>query len=366
MRTAPGSSKPMMNMEDENKQKRPRVLICDDSIANGMLLASLLEEADMADTHAIIDPLRTADEIRHGDYDLLMLDIEMPGMNGFEVMAQLFSEGLIDESFPILILTGHQDAETRNKALSAGAADYVNKPFDQNEVVLRVKHQLRVRAAYQAKVQQAEKLERMVEQRTASLTQATDILIERLAKAGELRDSETGKHVLRVGLFARVLAEGAGLPQDICFMIEKAAPLHDLGKIGIPDNILLKKGRLDADERKVMDQHARIGAELLESHESMLVNMASSIALSHHERWDGKGYPEGLAGESIPIEGRITAISDVFDALTTERPYKKAWPVEEAIAEIKNEAGKHFDPALVDIFEKNLERILEIKENYRD
>ena len=184
--------------------------------------------------------------------------------------------------------------------------------------------------------------------------------------AGELRDTDTGKHVLRVGQFARILAEAYGLPTDISFLIEKAAPLHDLGKIGIPDGILLRPGRLDTAEREVMESHAQMGAELLSHHDSMLVKMAASIALTHHERWDGTGYPSRLFGESIPIEGRITAFSDVCEALTTIRPYKAAWTVEDALALLKENSGTQFDPTLVRLFEDNLDKILEVKETYKD
>lgn len=348
---------------DDNQYK---VLICDDSIANVMLLSELLEDRHIAYSKWLTDPKKVAEEIVKDDYDLLLLDIEMPHMSGFDVMQQLQDEKLVDEYFPILILTGHQDSETRNRALEAGAADFINKPFDQTEVVLRVQRLLEVRSAYKAKAELAEKMEAMVEERTRELSMATDILIQRLAKAGELRDNDTGRHVLRVGRFARIIAEGVGLPSKVAFMIEKAAPLHDLGKIGIPDSILLKQGELDEEERKIMDTHAEIGADLLEEHESALVRMASSIALTHHEKWDGTGYPRGLSGESIPTEGRITAISDVYDALTTVRPYKDAWSVEDAVKAIKQGAGTHFDPELVEAFVNNFDKVREVQETLRD
>ncbi len=343
-----------------------RVLICDDSIANVMLLSSLLEDEGLAQSKWLTDPKKVAEEIVKDDYDLLLLDIEMPHMTGIEVLQQLRRENLVDEFFPVLILTGRQDVETRHQALEAGAADYVNKPFDQVEVILRVRHLLNVRAAYKGQANLARRLESMVQERTAELSKATDVLVQRLAMAGELRDNETGNHVVRVGRFARILAEACGLPQDICFMIERAAPLHDLGKIGIPDSILLKKGKLDPEERKVMDTHAEIGAQLLEEHESALVSMAGSIALSHHERWDGTGYPKGLSGESIPIEGRITAVCDVFDALTTKRPYKPAWNLEETLEEIHKSAGSHLDPHLVQVFEDNLDKVLHVMRELSD
>ena len=345
---------------------RYKVLICDDSITNVLVLSKLLESEGFDKVTTLTEPEKVAHELESGDYDLLMLDIEMPGMNGFDVMIQLKDHRIVDEYFPILILTGRQDTETRMRALEGGAADFINKPFDQTEVILRVKNILRVRAAYNASINHAKELERKVEKRTKELSEATNILIQRLARAGELRDNETGRHVLRVGQYARVLSEGIGLPPEISFMIEKAAPLHDLGKIGIPDSILLKKGRLDEEEREVMNTHVEVGAELLKEHESMLVKMASSIALTHHERWDGTGYPTGMSGESIPIEGRITALCDVFDALTTVRPYKDAWSIEDAVAELEKCSGSHFDPELIKVFMDNLDKIIEIRKTYDD
>jgi len=209
-------------------------------------------------------------------------------------------------------------------------------------------------------------LEVKVQERTEELNLANEILIHRLAKVGEFRDKDTGQHVQRVGAYAKMLAECYGLPADISYMINRAAPLHDIGKVGIRDDILLKPGKLDSDQRETMKTHAEMGAEIRGNHDSLLLQLAASIAQSHHERWDGKGYPTGLAGESIPIEGRITAISDVFDALTTERPYKKAWSVAKAISYLQQEAGNSFDPHLVEIFINNLDRVEKIRQQYAD
>lgn len=290
----------------------------------------------------------------------------MPKMNGFEVMNQINESPVNKQLVPILVLTGMQGRETRNKALQVGAQDFLTKPFDQTEVVLRVKNLLRVRAAYLSQKNIAKDLEKRVKERTAELDKATDILITRLAQVGEMRDNDTGKHVMRVGKYARVISEAFGLSEDISFLIEKAAPLHDFGKIGIPDNILLKNGKLDNNEWEVMRNHTQMGADLLSDHESMLVQLASSIALSHHEHWDGNGYPRRLTAESIPIEGRITAICDVFDALTSPRTYKEAWSIEKAAEFIKSKAGTQFDPHLVGLFVENLDKFIAIKMQYRD
>jgi len=342
-----------------------KILICDDSVTNVMILCKLCESEGFDKVERVTDPRKVLPAIEASDFDLLLLDIEMPHMNGFEVMGQV-REKYCKETLPILILTGLQDIETRNRALSEGASDFLNKPFDQTEVLLRVKNLITLRQAYKFQENINHELERKVNERTEELNRATETLIHRLALAGELRDQETGQHVVRVGEYARLLAEEVGLPEEISFMINKAAPLHDIGKIGIPDSILLKPDQLDDSERHVMNSHTLMGADLLGDHDSLLIQLAASIAKSHHEKWDGTGYPNQLSGESIPIEGRITSISDVFDALTTERPYKKAWSVEQALEHLQAEAGKSFDPTLVQLFIDNIDKVKSIHQTYKD
>ncbi|MDH5391592.1 MAG: response regulator [Gammaproteobacteria bacterium] len=346
--------------------KNLNILICDDSISNVLLLEKLLKDSGYVRVAAVTDPVKVLPLMLETQFDLLLLDIEMPGLTGIEVLQQMHRSALHNQFIPVLVLTGNQQPEIRNKALEVGASDFLTKPFDNTEVLLRVRNLLRVRAAYLSQSRMNAELEDRVEKRTQELEKANAILIKRLAQVGEMRDSETGRHVLRVGKYARVLSDAIGLPDDIGYMIEKAAPLHDLGKIGIADKILLKKGKLTEEEREIMNGHAQMGADLLSDHESLLVQMAGSIALSHHEHWDGKGYPKGLQGESIPVEGRITALSDVFDALTTIRPYKKAWAVDEAVDYIKKKAGLQFDPRLVEVFISRLDSILEIKTRFDD
>jgi len=346
--------------------KHLNILICDDSITNILLLTKLLESEGFDQVESVTDPLKVLPAMESKSFDLLILDIEMPRMNGFEVMQQIHSSPIAKQLVPILVLTGRQGADTRNRALKSGAQDFVNKPFDQTEVLLRVKNLLKVRAAYLAQANLTIELEKRVAQRTTELNKATDFLVERLAMAGEMRDTDTGKHVLRVGQYARMLALAYGLPPDVAYLLEKAAPLHDLGKIGIPDSILLKKGRLTDLERKVMNNHTNMGADLLANHGSALVQMAATVALSHHEYWDGSGYPAGLRGESIPIEGRITSICDVFDALTSERPYKHAWSLEDALNYLEQKAGSQFDPQLIQLFIDNLDQVIAIRREYLD
>lgn len=343
-----------------------KILICDDSVTNILILSKLLESEGYFHHTSLTDPTRVLPAMQENNYDLLLLDIEMPKMDGFEVMRQINASPVSEQLVPILVLTGKQGNEIRNKALLLGAQDFVNKPFDQMEVMLRVKNLLRVRAAYLVKQDIAKELEKKVKERTSELDKATDTLINIMARVSEMRDNDTGKHVIRVGKYARILSEALGLPAHICYLIEKAAPLHDIGKIGIPDHILLKQGKLTDMEWERMRNHAQMGADLLASHESLMVQLAASIALSHHEHWDGNGYPKQLRAASIPIEGRITAISDVFDALTSQRPYKEAWPMQKAIEYIESKAGTHFDPQLVKLFIENIDKIIAIREQYKD
>ena len=349
----------MDNFKDLN------ILICDDSITNALILTKLVEEEITSNVITLTDPRKIAPTLVEQAIDLLLLDLEMPHINGFEVMEQI-RKSYEPDQLPILVITGIQGRETRNKALTQGANDFLNKPFDQIEVILRVKNLLKIRQSYVLHEKDNSILERKVQQRTKELSKSIDGLLYSLAVAGELKDDETGKHVLRVGKYARILAEGYGLSRELSRMIEQAAPLHDIGKIGIPDRILLKPAKLDDDEREVMNQHTIFGHDLICDHDSALVQMAQSIAYTHHERWDGRGYPSALKGESIPIEGRITAIADVFDALTTQRPYKEAWPLEDAIDYINQEAGQAFDPDLIGVFKNNLDNIKYVCTKFAD
>lgn len=339
------------------------IIICDDSVTNTLILSAFLNSEGYANTTVINEPERVAPTLAAGDYHCLFLDIEMPNMNGFDVMEQIIGNHIVDEYFPIIVMTGLQTPETRNKALAEGASDFITKPFDETEVLLRFKNAMKIYFAYSDKYKENEKLMQLAELREQKLLVASNILIERLAKAGEYKDSETGQHVLRVGQYARVIAEALHFSPELCCLIEKAAPLHDLGKIGIPDAVLLKKGKLTVEEFDIMKEHTIIGAKLLEGHDSPLIKMAATIAQSHHENWDGSGYPSGLIGEAIPVEGRITSIADVFDALTSKRPYKEAWSVEAAIEEINKLSGTKFDQHLVNLFVENLDKIEIIKQN---
>ncbi len=253
----------------------------------------------------------------------------------------------------------------RVRSLQSGAKDFLTKPFDRIETLTRIHNMLEVRLLHNQVRDQNVILERKVQERTAELNDTRLEIIRRLGIAAEYRDNETGLHIIRMSKICQVLGKAVGMTESEAELLLNASPMHDIGKIGIPDRILLKPGKLDADEWEIMKTHAAIGADMLSGHSSELLNMAKEIALTHHEKWDGSGYPRGLKGEDNPLAGRICAVSDVFDALTSVRPYKKAWSVEDSVAEIQRGKGANFDPDMVDVFMDTLDEIVSIKEQYK-
>ena len=341
------------------------ILIVDDNENNVKLLELMLAYAGYTNVKSTTDSRDVKGLFQQHTFDLILLDIRMPHLNGFEVMEQLSHE-IQDDYLPVLVLTAQQDMDTRLRALEAGAKDFVTKPFDKSEVLNRIVNMLEVRFLYNDRVQQKEILEEKVKERTEELIITQKEIVRRLSRAGEYRDNETGMHVIRMSVSSKILALAAGKDQAYGELIVQASPMHDVGKIGIPDHILLKPGKFEPEEWEIMKTHVEIGADIIGDHGSELMQMASSIAMTHHEKWDGSGYPNGLKGENIPFAGRVCAICDVFDALTSSRPYKKAWTVEKAIALINEEAGRHFDPELVVLFNEILPEVLEIREKYAD
>lgn len=334
--------------------KHARILIVDDEPANVDLLRRMLERAGFVRLESTNDPREAAALYVKLRPDLILLDLHMPGMDGLEVMDQL--NQIAEASYlPILMLTGDMTPEARREALSRGAKDFVNKPFSPDEVLLRIRTLLETRFLYLQIQTQNQMLEAKVRARTRELEAAQIEIIERLARAAEFRDDNTGQHTERVGQMAALLAKAIGLSDGQVSLIRRAAPLHDVGKIGIPDSILMKLGKLTADEFALVRTHTTIGARILSGSRFALLRLAEEIAFSHHERWDGSGY-EGIARDSIPLAGRIVAIADVFDALTQKRPYKAAWPVADAAAEMDRQRGRQFDPNLVDAFLKVIEQ----------
>jgi putative two-component system response regulator len=334
--------------------KYARIMIVDDEAANVEVLQRLLERSGFTRIESTCDPRDAAALYVKLRPDLILLDLHMPHMDGLAVMDQL-NEVAEASYLPILMLTGDMAPEARRQALSRGAKDFVNKPFNRDEVLLRIRTLLETRFLYLQIQSQNQLLEAKVRERTRELEWAQIEIIERLARAAEFRDDNTGQHTERVGQMAALLGREIGLPDLTVSLIRRAAPLHDVGKIGIPDAILLKLGKLTEEEFNLVKTHTTIGARILSGSRFSLLRMAEEIAFSHHEHWNGGGY-EGLIGETIPLAGRIVAIADVFDALTQKRPYKAAWPVADAIEEIRSQRGGQFDPNMVDGFLRVVQR----------
>jgi len=342
-------------MPDDDRNGVPamedlRILVVDDRPENARLLERLLRRWGHRAVTSTTRSAEVAELCAAHDVDLLLLDLHMPQPDGFAVLEQLRGQIAATVSLPVLVLTGDVDEEIKRRALAGGARDFLTKPFDQHEVRLRVRNLLEIRRLQLQQRRTELELEARVAARTAELEEARLEVLERLATAGEFRDDETGEHQRRVGETARRLADAVAAGEAAASRIAIAAPLHDIGKIAIPDRLLLKPGRFTRSEHEVMQRHTSIGADMLAGTSSGLLALARDIALTHHERWDGRGYPNRLAGEDIPLAGRIVALADVFDALTHERPYKPAWPVRDAVEEIKRQGGEQFDPELVDAF----------------
>ncbi|WP_159877320.1 MULTISPECIES: two-component system response regulator [Aquitalea] len=307
---------------------RPILLLVDDEPNNLQVLRHILQEQ-----YRLLfarDGDKALQLARSEMVDLILLDVMMPGMTGLEVCHQL-KQDPATAAVPVIFVTALSDSRDEAEGFAAGGVDYITKPVSPPIVQARVRTHLSL-----------VRVEELVETRLQ--------IIQRLGRAAEFKDNETGLHVIRMSHYSRELALAAGCSARFADDLLNAAPMHDIGKIGIPDTILQKPGKLDEAEWKIMRSHAEIGARIIGDDRSSLLRMAATIALSHHERWDGTGYPHGLQGEVIPLEARIVAIADVFDALTSKRPYKHAWTVDEAFALIESEAGKHFDPALARCF----------------
>jgi len=330
-------------------QRNARLLIVDDDPANVRMLTRTLERAGYHHIGSTTDPREARALYIHTRPDLILLDLHMPHLDGFEVMEQL-SQVAEATYLPIVMLTADLDPEARQRALAMGAKDFVNKPFDPVEVLLRINTLLETRFLYLRIQSQNHLLEAKVRERTRALEDAQIEIIERLAMAAEFRDDNTGQHTQRVGQTSALVAQQLGWGDSMVNLIRRAAPLHDIGKIGVPDQILLKPGRLTPEEFEIVKAHTVVGARILSGSRFPLLQMAEQIALAHHEHWDGEGYTSGLKQDAIPLPGRIVAIADVFDALMQQRPYKPAWPLDEAIAEIERQRGRQFDPQVADAF----------------
>ncbi|MCW5942572.1 MAG: HD domain-containing protein [Fimbriimonadaceae bacterium] len=336
---------------------KARILIIDDDEDNHLLIRRALKQNPNLLIESVTDSrLALATSIAFCP-DIILLDLHMMPYDGYEVMEQILGDLPDSVYLPILVLTGDDSNEAKRRALTAGAKDFVSKYASLDEIYLRTRNLLHTRLLYQELERRKAGLEERVRERTAELEQAQREILQRLALAAEYRDDDTGAHTRRVGNLAALIALAMGLPKDRAEVLRTAAPLHDLGKIGIPDGILLKPGALTPAERESMRRHAVVGANILSGSSAELLRCAEEIARTHHERWDGLGYPDGLSGDRIPLVGRIVAVADVFDALTHPRPYKSAWEIPDAVREIQDKSGTQFDPAAVNAFLTVVERL---------
>ncbi|NMP80776.1 response regulator [Pseudoalteromonas arctica] len=349
----------------------PLILVVDDNLQNIELMQAYLEPKGY-NTVTATGGQQALDILAQQPVDLILLDIMMPGMNGFEVTRRVREDALL-KLLPIVLITALRETKERVKGIDAGCDDFITKPVDKNELLSRVKSLLKIKDYNDLRTNYQKQLEAEVAQRTESLKLAMQSIkaasletINRLTKAAEYKDEETGAHIQRMSLYSEAVARSVGLDEGTVENILFSASMHDLGKISTPDHILLKAGQLDATEWEIMKQHTVVGASILSGSDSEVIKLGEIIARSHHEKWDGSGYPDGLKGNEIPIAARVVAIADVFDALSSKRPYKKSFSQEKTFAIIKEGSGKHFDPAVVDAFFAVQEEILAIKQKYAE
>ena len=353
------------------------IVIVDDMEDVATLLKLSLKKAGFADVDVVTDPSKALDVFAALAPDLIILDLTMPVLDGFEILRLLRETS---DPPPVLVLTADCSTAARNKALALGAKDFVNKPYDHEELALRAQNLLETRALHNNLLELNQKLERTVAARTADLWKALQELeksenalrdsreqtVMRLALAAELRDDETKNHVTRVSRYCEILATAAGYDKETAGLIRLASLMHDVGKIGIPSKIVLARGKLREQDRAIMQGHCEIGFHILDGSQTLLLDTAAVIALTHHERFDGSGYPRGLVGKAIPDEGRIAAIADVFDALTTDRVYRRRFDLATALRMMKEGRGTLFDPDLLDLFFGSIDEVLEVKERNED
>jgi putative two-component system response regulator len=341
----------------EEEGDRATILVVDDIPANIEVLSGVLrgEYRVRAATNGV---RALAIAVSDTPPDLILLDIMMPDTDGLDVCRKLKAD-LRTRHIPVIFVTAMSEIDDEAQGFAAGCVDYITKPVSPPIVLARVRTHL-------ALANQTRELDRKVRERTAELDRTRLAVIRCLGKASEFKDDDTGLHVVRMSHYARLLGLASGMSEADADLLMNAAPMHDVGKIGIPDNILKKPGRLDAAEWEVMKQHVEFGGQILGEQDSELLQMAREIALSHHEKWDGTGYPRGLKGEAIPLVGRIVAVADVFDALTSVRPYKAPWPVDKALAFMREQSGKHFDPRMIALIDGVLPEFERIRKRYAD
>jgi two-component system response regulator RpfG len=347
-------------------RRRRNVMIVDDESTGRTILKKVIQKIDSDLQVSDFSSAGLAlDWLKSNPVDLIITDYRMPDINGVEFIKRV--RRMPDyESVPIMMITVVSEKSVRYEALDAGATAFLTRPIDQIECRTSCRNLLKIQEQQSIIRDKADWLARQVEVATQKLVSREHETLLRLGLAGEYRDSDTGNHVLRMAKYSRAIAEELGIAKIECDDIEYAAPMHDIGKIGIPDHILLKTGKLTPSEWDIMKKHTVFGHKILSNSQSRYIQLGSIIALNHHEKYDGSGYPSGLKGEEIPLEARIVAVADVFDALVTERPYKKAWGDEKALAMLERESGKHFDPECVKAFFSRLDNIFQIRADLKD
>lgn len=384
---APAGGKRRSPESHEARIKSARIMIVDDLPVNITVVRRLLQKAGYQNFITTTEAAQALELMRQQRPDVVLLDVMMPVVSGLEILRAVRSDAQL-RHLPVLILTAACDAETRHRAFELGATDFLSKPVDPHELAPRLRNTLLVKAHHDHLETYSEQLEAEVRKRTAELEASRQELILCLARAAEYRDGDTGHHIVRVGRYAGLIAAELGFDRGYVELIEQAAQLHDVGKIGVPDAILLKPERLDPDEFAIIQKHCSFGKQILQPLSDMewerlkrhtllgsqimdvdsspVIRLAARIAQTHHERWDGTGYPLGLAGEDIPIEGRITAVADVYDALSSKRPYKQPFPRETCFAILEEGRGKHFDPRVLDAFFARSDEIVRVQIEYAD
>ncbi len=340
-----------------------KAIIVDDVETNLIIFSEMIKNIGDIETETFSDPKEALTWCEENICDLVIVDFMMPELDGITFSTK-FREIPHNESIPIIMITALQENSIKMDALSAGINDFLTKPVNQAEFIARVKNMLQLRDAHKKLSDKAKWLAEEVKKATRLIDERESEIILRLSKAAEFRDDDTGDHILRMAQYSYHIAKNLELPEHDQVMILKAAPMHDVGKIAIPDNILLKPGKLTDEEFEIIKTHTVSGFNILADSEIELLKLSAEIAITHHEKFNGRGYPKGLKGEEIPLSGRICAVADVFDALTSKRPYKEPWPIEKAFNLLKQEKGEHFDPKCVDAFFQDIENVLKIKEQY--
>ncbi len=334
-----------------------RILLVDDNRTNLVLLSKLVAKLPKCEALEFSDPADVLAAMPKLDFDIAVIDYQMPGYNGVELLREI---GMFDryKGKPVVMVTADTDMTTRMACLDAGSIDFLNKPVNPLEFQARMKNLIALVDARNKLADKAEWLREEVDKATSEIREREEEIIDRLSIAASFKDAETGLHTRRVGEYSQLIAQAMGLDAAACSDIRLAAPMHDIGKVGIPDAVLLKKGKLTEQEFASMQKHTVLGGDILSESKSSLLQLAATIAATHHERWDGQGYPRRLSGDDIPLAGRIVAVADNFDALTTARPYKEAWSIEQSVVHIRERSGTQFDPACVAAFEVALAEIL--------